>query len=112
MNKVPPYRCSSRQRKRRPRISLREGFGKQKAGYRRQKEIMAVTQSDLRITHYALRIDNLSAWYGKFQAVRDVSMEVARNRIMGLVGPSGSGKSTVLRCLNRMHETLPGARVA
>jgi phosphate transport system ATP-binding protein len=53
----------------------------------------------------------LNAWYGKFHAVRDVNLEVPRNQITGLVGPSGSGKSTVLRCLNRMHETIPGARV-
>jgi phosphate transport system ATP-binding protein len=60
----------------------------------------------------ALSVQGLSAWYSKFLAVRDVSLEVPRNQITGLIGPSGSGKSTVLRCLNRIHETLPGARVS
>src|SRR6476646_4573760 len=60
----------------------------------------------------ALRTEGLNAWYGKFRAVRDVSLAVPHNQITGLVGPSGSGKSTVLRCLNRMHETIPGAHVS
>ncbi len=59
----------------------------------------------------ALSIQELNAWYGKFLAVNGVSMDVPCNRITGLIGPSGSGKSTVLRCLNRIHETAPGARV-
>lgn len=59
----------------------------------------------------ALSIQGLSAWYGNFLAVRDVSMEIKRHKITGLIGPSGSGKSTVLRCLNRIHETAPGAKV-
>src|SRR5918912_1022740 len=59
----------------------------------------------------ALSVRGLNAWYGRFLAVRDVSLEVPRNQITGLIGPSGSGKSTVLRCLNRIHETVPGTRV-
>ncbi len=79
---------------------------------------MSVSQYAVSNTRYAvpseeiaLSIDNLNAWYGKFHAVRDVSMDVPRNKITGLIGPSGSGKSTVLRALNRIHETAPGARV-
>lgn len=60
----------------------------------------------------ALSVRNLNAWYGNFLAVRDVSMDMPRNQITGLIGPSGSGKSTLLRCLNRIHETVPGARVS
>jgi phosphate transport system ATP-binding protein len=59
-----------------------------------------------------LSIQHLNAWYGKFLAVRDLSLEVPRNQITGLIGPSGSGKSTVLRSLNRIHETVLGARVS
>jgi len=60
----------------------------------------------------ALSVQNLSAWYGTFLAVRELTMEVPRNQITGLIGPSGSGKSTLLRSLNRIHETVAGARVA
>lgn len=60
----------------------------------------------------AVSVQGLNAWYGKFHAVRDVSLEVPRRQITALIGPSGSGKSTVLRSMNRIHETLPGARVS
>lgn len=60
----------------------------------------------------ALSVQRLNAWYGKFHAVRDVSLEVPRHKITALIGPSGSGKSTVLRCINRIHETIPGARTS
>ena len=59
-----------------------------------------------------LRVESLSAWFGDLAAVRDVSMTVADRRVTAVIGPSGCGKSTFLRCLNRMHETVPRARVA
>ncbi len=59
-----------------------------------------------------MRTENLSAWYGQTLAVRDVNLAVAPRAITAIIGPSGCGKSTVLRCLNRMHEVVPGARVA
>src|SRR5581483_7460169 len=46
-----------------------------------------------------------------FRAVHDVTMDVPKQRITGLIGPSGCGKSTLLRCLNRMNDLVPGARV-
>lgn len=52
----------------------------------------------------------LSAWYGKALAVRDVNMAILPNRVTAIIGPSGCGKSTFIRCLNRMHEVIPGAR--
>jgi phosphate transport system ATP-binding protein len=55
-------------------------------------------------------IENLSAYYGDFQAVDNVNMEVEPNKVTALIGPSGCGKSTFLRCLNRMHEVVPNAR--
>src|SRR5208337_1555310 len=51
------------------------------------------------------------AWYGKTQALYDVQLTVAANHATALIGPSGCGKSTFIRCLNRMHETIPEARV-
>jgi phosphate transport system ATP-binding protein len=56
-------------------------------------------------------IDDLDFHYGDFEALEDVSMEIAEREITALIGPSGCGKSTFLRCLNRMNDTIPGARV-
>jgi phosphate transport system ATP-binding protein len=58
-----------------------------------------------------MSIDGLNVYYGEHLAVRDVSMSMARFEITALIGPSGCGKSTVLRCLNRMNDLIPGARV-
>ena len=58
-----------------------------------------------------LRTDSLGAWFGDTHAVRDVSLDVPANEVTAIIGPSGCGKSTLLRCLNRMHETVIGARV-
>ena len=55
-----------------------------------------------------LRTENLSAMYGKFTAVKNVSLDFAPNKVHALIGPSGCGKSTFLRTLNRMHEMTPG----
>jgi len=56
-------------------------------------------------------VRDLSAYYGTFRAVRDVTMPIARNEITAMIGPSGCGKSTVLRCFNRMNDLIPTARV-
>jgi phosphate transport system ATP-binding protein len=58
----------------------------------------------------ALEACNLSAWYGERQAIDNVSLTVAPQRITAIIGPSGCGKSTLIRCLNRMHEVVRGAR--
>ena len=56
-------------------------------------------------------VANLSVFYGKFRAVRDVTLDVYRKQITALIGPSGCGKTTVLRCLNRMNDLIEIARV-
>ena len=53
----------------------------------------------------------LDAYFGSTHAVRDVSLSFPENEVSAIIGPSGCGKSTLLRCLNRMHETVPLARV-
>ena len=58
-----------------------------------------------------IQVENLNAWYGKSHALHDINLKVEANRATALIGPSGCGKSTFIRCLNRMHETTPDARV-
>lgn len=53
---------------------------------------------------------NLDFYYGDFQALKQINMEIAPQKVTALIGPSGCGKSTFLRCLNRMNDTIPGAR--
>src|SRR6266536_4757358 len=60
----------------------------------------------------AMRVEDLSAWYGTRQAIADVSMGIEPSAVTAIIGPSGCGKSTLVRCLNRIHEVVPGARSA
>ena len=58
----------------------------------------------------SLAVDDLRAFYGDAEALHGVSITCPPNEVTALIGPSGCGKSTLLRCLNRMHEEIPGAR--
>lgn len=58
-----------------------------------------------------VKAEDVSAWYGKKLAIRNMSLDIKPNQVTALIGPSGCGKSTFLRCINRMHEVIPGARV-
>jgi phosphate transport system ATP-binding protein len=57
-----------------------------------------------------IKVEKLNAWFGKTQALYDITMEAYANHATAIIGPSGCGKSTFVRCLNRMHETVPDAR--
>ncbi len=59
----------------------------------------------------SVRIERLNAWYGLRQALRDISLDITAGQVTAIIGPSGCGKSTLIRCLNRLHETVPGGRV-
>jgi len=61
---------------------------------------------------WKITVKNLDFFYGEFQALTDVSLQIRRNRVTALIGPSGCGKSTFLRTLNRMNETIPGTRLS
>jgi len=56
-----------------------------------------------------LTVENLNAWFGQTQALKAISLSVKPNTVTALIGPSGCGKSTFVRCLNRLHEEVPGA---
>ena len=60
-------------------------------------------------TAKALALRDVHAYYGETHAIRGVSLDYAANQVTGMIGPSGCGKSTLLRCINRMHEEIPGA---
>jgi len=57
------------------------------------------------------RLDDVHVYYGSFLALRGVTLDVGKNEITAFIGPSGCGKSTLIRCLNRMNDLIPGARV-
>jgi phosphate transport system ATP-binding protein len=54
---------------------------------------------------------NVQVYYGEKHAIRNVTIDIAREQVLAMIGPSGCGKSTFLRCLNRMNDTIPIARV-
>jgi len=58
-----------------------------------------------------IKIKNLDFYYGEFQALHDISLDLFENQVTAFIGPSGCGKSTLLRCLNRMNDLIPASRV-
>ncbi len=59
-----------------------------------------------------ISVKNLDFFYGEFQALTNVNLEVEKNKITALIGPSGCGKSTFLRCLNRMNDLIEGVKIS
>lgn len=58
-----------------------------------------------------LHVDKLSLFYGATEALTEISMDVARQRVTALIGPSGCGKSTLLRCFNRMNDLIDDVKI-
>ena len=61
-------------------------------------------------TGHAVKVQALQAYYGQQHALKGIDIDFPANEVTAIIGPSGSGKSTVVRCINRMHEEIPGAR--
>jgi phosphate transport system ATP-binding protein len=59
-----------------------------------------------------LRTENLSAYFRESQVLKNISLVIPKNKATAIMGPSGCGKTTLIRCVNRMHELVPGARVS
>jgi phosphate transport system ATP-binding protein len=59
-----------------------------------------------------IEVRSLNAWFGTLQALKDVDLSLRGRSVSAIIGPSGCGKSTLIRCLNRMHEEVRGARVS
>ncbi|MGK7873397.1 MAG: phosphate ABC transporter ATP-binding protein PstB [Xenococcaceae cyanobacterium] len=62
-------------------------------------------------TETVLKAEKVNIYYSKFRAVRDVFLEIPKNRITAFIGPSGCGKSTILRCFNRLNDLINGFRL-
>lgn len=59
----------------------------------------------------SVSVNNANLWYGDFQALKDVSLEIPDRKVTAFIGPSGCGKSTLLKCLNRMNDLIEGCRI-
>ncbi len=59
---------------------------------------------------HSIQVKDLNAYYGEHKTIKGITIDFPANEVTALIGPSGSGKSTVVRCINRMHEEIPGAR--
>jgi phosphate transport system ATP-binding protein len=59
---------------------------------------------------HGIKVRDLHAFYGSVHAVKGIDIDFPANEVTAIIGPSGCGKSTMVRCINRMHEEIPGAR--
>jgi phosphate transport system ATP-binding protein len=76
----------------------------------RAPEPVAERAPDLSELEHVFELRGLSAWYGSAQALRNITFDIAKNRVTAIIGPSGCGKSTLLRCLDRMNDLIPDFR--
>ncbi|MEA3641004.1 MAG: phosphate ABC transporter ATP-binding protein PstB [Lamprobacter sp.] len=71
----------------------------------------ATTVGEIRSADPSMVCRDVNVWYGNNHAIKNVSLDIGRNEVISMIGPSGCGKSSFLRCLNRMNDTIPVARV-
>jgi phosphate transport system ATP-binding protein len=83
----------------------------QKLGYAAMDALRAPSVENAVPAADKVRAREVSVFYGEKQALFDVDLDIPRNQVTALIGPSGCGKSTFLRCINRMNDTIPSARV-
>ncbi len=69
------------------------------------------TVGDITAKNPVLVCRSVNVFYGDKHAIRDVNLDIAHNQVISMIGPSGCGKSTFLRCLNRLNDTIPTAKV-
>jgi len=76
-----------------------------------RKRTVGRTVGDALVDDPRMICRDVNVYYGEKHAIREVSLDIARNEVIAMIGPSGCGKSTFLRCLNRMNDTIDGCRV-
>ena len=59
----------------------------------------------------SISVKNANLWYGDFQALKDISVEIPERQVTAFIGPSGCGKSTFLKCFNRMNDLVDGCKI-
>jgi phosphate transport system ATP-binding protein len=69
------------------------------------------TVGNITVEDPIFRCRDVDVYYGEKHAIKKVSIDIGKNQVLAMIGPSGCGKSTFLRCLNRMNDTIPSARV-
>jgi phosphate transport system ATP-binding protein len=74
------------------------------------EEVTAIADASRTKGAHGISVRGLRAFYGQREVIKGMDIEFPPNEITAIIGPSGSGKSTVVRCINRMHEEIPGAR--
>ena len=77
----------------------------------RRVETREAASPTAHVDDYVMEIKHLNAYYGNVLALKNINLSMRRNSITAVIGPSGCGKSTLVRCLNRMHELVPGGRI-
>ncbi|WP_262927190.1 phosphate ABC transporter ATP-binding protein PstB [Phytohalomonas tamaricis] len=75
-----------------------------------ESTLQATTSPVNSVAAAKLKVEELNFYYGNFQALKNITMEVPANQVTAFIGPSGCGKSTMLRCFNRIHDLYPGLR--
>ncbi|MBK1706944.1 phosphate ABC transporter ATP-binding protein [Halochromatium glycolicum] len=76
-----------------------------------EEQAREVTVGEISSPNPRMVCRDVNVWYDDKHAIKDVSLDIGKNEVMAMIGPSGCGKSTFLRCLNRMNDTIPAARV-
>jgi phosphate transport system ATP-binding protein len=75
-------------------------------------DLLGETVGEARCVNPFMVTENVDVFYGDNHAIKNVTLEIAKNQVIALIGPSGCGKSTYLRCLNRMNDSIESARVS
>jgi phosphate transport system ATP-binding protein len=91
--------------------TVEEGTAPPGIDSRRIGELAATAAGDVRSREAVFRVDDLSVTYSGALALSGVTLNVDKKAVTAFIGPSGCGKSTFIRCLNRMNDVIPGARV-
>ena len=73
-------------------------------------KVDTTTQQSDKAAINALEVRNLNFYYGSFQGLKDINLDIEQGKVTAFIGPSGCGKSTLLRTLNRMYDLYPGQR--
>jgi phosphate transport system ATP-binding protein len=90
-----------------PRASVTAAADQSQPG----EQIATKTVGQVTVQDAVMSARAVNVYYGEKHAIKDVSIDIAKNAVIAFIGPSGCGKSTFLRCLNRMNDTIAGARV-